>query len=211
MQAMVPHALAVCLVAAARAQEPAPPAAPAPSPWELSANVFYSDPPGSDDRTTAVLTADRGALHLEGRYNYEDLDTAALFIGWTFSVGSDAVSADLTPMLGGVLGDTDGIAPGLELDLGWKRLAWYLESEYLFDLDDSDDNFFYSWSTLTWGFTDWLRAGLVTERSKLVETDYEVQYGLALELAFKRLGLALYAYDLGTDDSYAVAALSAGS
>ena len=110
-------------------------------------------------------------------------------------------------MLGVVAGDTDGIAPALELDLAWRRLAWYTEAEYLFDLDDRDDDFFYSWSTLTYGVTDWLSAGLVTERSKLVDTDYSLQRGLALELTRASLGFSLYAYNIGSDDFYAVVAL----
>jgi hypothetical protein len=111
-------------------------------------------------------------------------------------------------MLGAVAGDTDGIAPGLELDVGWKRLAWYSESEYLFDLDDRDDDFYYAWSTLTYGITERFAAGLVAERSKLVDTDFSVQRGLALEFTGARLGFSLYAYNLGSDDSYAVVALA---
>jgi len=177
-----------------------------PEVWEFSGSVFYSDPPGSEDRLTTILYADRGSLHLEGRYNYEDLQTASVFAGWTFTHEGE-LAADVTPMLGGVFGETEGIAPGLELDLGWRRLAWYAEMEYLFDLEDRDDDFFYSWSTLTYGLTDWLSAGLVTERSKLVDTDWSLQRGLALEVTRANLGFSLYAYNLGTDDSYAVVAL----
>jgi hypothetical protein len=175
--------------------------------WEISGNVFYSDPPGSEDRLTPILYADRGALHFEARYNYEDLETASLWAGWKFDLGDEEAELDftLTPMLGAVFGETDGVAPGLELDLAWKRFAWYGESEYLIDADDADDNFFYSWSTLTYGVTDWLNAGVVIERSKLVDTDFDVQRGLALEFAFERFGCALYAYNIGSsDDSYAV-------
>ena len=175
--------------------------------WELSGTVIWSDPPGSEDRLTPIVYADKDELHLELRYNYEDLETAALFAGWTIEAGEE-VTAAFTPMLGAVVGDTDGIAPGLELDLGWRRLAWYTEAEYLFDLDDRDDDFFYAWSTLTWGFTDWLSAGLVTERSKLVDTDLSVQRGLALELAHGSLGFSVYAYNLDdSDDFYAAVAL----
>ena len=174
--------------------------------WEVSGSVLYSDPPGSEDRLTPILYADRGALHLEARYNYEDLETLAVFAGWTVAFEGE-LEAAFTPMLGAVGGDTDGIAPGLEFDLGWRRLSWYAESEYLFDLDDRDDDFFYSWSTLTYGLTDWLDAGLVTERSKLVDTDFSLQHGLALEFTHASLGLSLYAYNLGSDDSYGVVAL----
>ena len=174
--------------------------------WEFSGSVFYSDPPGSEDRLTPIIYADRGPLHLELRYNYEDLETASLFAGWTFE-GGEELEAAVTPMLGFVAGQTDGIAPGLEFDLGWQRLAWYAENEYLFDFEDSDDDFFYSWSTLTYALTDWIAAGLVTERSQLVDTDWSLQRGLALEFTGDGLGFSLYAYNLGSDDSYAVVAL----
>src|SRR4030095_2034127 len=132
---------------------------------KISAGVFYAAPPGSEHRLTPIVYADRGALHLEARYNYEDLETASLFAGWTFEpdLGQEAGrAAALTPMLGAVAGQTDGIAPGLELDVGWRRIAWYAEMEYLFDAHDRDDDFFYEWSTLMYGFTDWLSAGIVT-------------------------------------------------
>ena len=183
-----------------------PDVAPATSPWEFSGSLFVSDPPGSEARTTAILYGDRGPLHLELRYNYEDLDTGSVFGGWTFA-GGEALEYAVTPMLGLVGGETEGVAPGLELDLAWRRFAWYSESEYLLDTEDSSDDFFYSWSTLTYGFTDWLAAGAVSERSKLVETDFEVQWGLALELQFQRLGVAMYSYNLGTNDAYTVVSL----
>jgi hypothetical protein len=174
--------------------------------WELSGTVLYSDPPGSEDRLIPIVYADRGALHLELRYGYEDRETASFFVGRAFELG-DEVAATVIPMIGAVAGDTDGIAPGLELDVAWQRVSWYAESEYLFDLDDRDDDFFYSWSTLTYGFAEWLDAGVVIERSKLVDTDWSVQRGLALEVARGSLGLSLYAFNLGSDDSYAVVAL----
>jgi len=200
----------VLLAAAMAAQEAVPTPANVdarlaePEVWELSGTLLYSDPPGSEDRLTPILYADRGALHLELRYNYEDLETTAFFAGWSFETENELELA-FTPMLGAVAGNTDGIAPALELDLGWRRLAWYAEMEYLFDLEDRDDDF-YSWSTLTYGLTDWLAAGVVTERSKLVDTGLSVQRGLALELTHANLGFSLYAYNLGSDDSYAVVA-----
>jgi len=170
--------------------------------WELSGTVLYSDPPGSEDRLTPILYANRGQLHLEARYNYEDLETGSVWVGWNCESGEE-LTTTVTPMFGVVAGETDGIAPGLELDMGWKGFSWYAEAEYLIGLDDRDDDFFYMWSTLTYGFTDWLDAGLVTERTKLVDTDYSVQRGLALQLHKGGVGLSLYAYNIGTDDSYA--------
>jgi hypothetical protein len=174
--------------------------------WEVSGTAIYSDPPGSEDRLTLIGYADKGSLHLEARYNYEDLETFSLFVGWNFETGEE-LEASFTPMFGVVGGETDGVAPGLEVELGWKRLAWYAEMEYLFDLDDSDDNYFYSWSTLTYGLTEEFRAGLVAERTKIVDTDMSVQFGLALEYDHAPIGVSLYAYNVGSDDdSYAAVA-----
>lgn len=176
------------------------------APWEFSGSTYFVDPPGSEGHLAAILYGQRGPLHLELRFNYEDLDTLSFFTGWTF-VGGEELTWAVTPMLGFVGGDTDGVAPGLELDLAWRRFDLYSEAEYLFDADDSDDDFFYSWSTLTYGVTDWLAAGLVAERSKLVDSDFELQHGLALELALKRIEVGVYSYNLGTNDAYTVLSL----
>lgn len=211
MRAGLPVLAAVILLAAAAAgQEPAaepgattvePPAA-----WEFSGAVFYSNPPGSDGRFTPLIYADRGPLHLELRHNYEDLDTTSVFAGWTFESG-EAVEFAVTPMLGAVAGDTDGVAPAVEFDLGWRDFAWYTEAEYLFDGNDSDDDYFYSWSSLTYAFSERLSAGFVTERTKIVETDYEYQRGLALSFAIAGLNFSVYAYNFTSDDFYAVVAM----
>jgi hypothetical protein len=113
-------------------------------------------------------------------------------------------------MLGVVGGDTDGIAPGVEINVAWRRLAFYSEAEYLFDAHDSGDDFFYSWSTLMYGVTDSIDVGVVAERSKTVDTGLSVQRGLALGFAFRNVDVSIYAYNLDSDDFYAVVALGVG-
>lgn len=201
---------AACLArdsSATPVEDPALAQVPEAPTWEFAGSIYYSRPPGEvSDRLTPILYADRGPLHLEARYNYEDLETGSIFAGYSFPIEGE-VSGGVTPMLGGVFGQTGGVAPGVEASLDWKRLAWYVEAEYLFDAHDRGDDFFYSWSTLTYGITDSLRAGLVMERSKLVDTGWDVNPGLAVELKVKNLGFSVYAYDIGTDDFYAVVAV----
>lgn len=202
----MPAFVALTAVAPVSMQEPSaaqqPP--PAPDAWAFQASAYYSNPPNSEDRLIGIIYADRGPLHLEFRYNYEDLDTAALFTGWKIPVQGNEISGTLTPMAGIVFGATDGIAPGLEADLDWDRLNFYTEDEYLFDFGDSSDNFFYSWSTLTWGFTEQLRAGVVAERNRVVNTGLTIQRGLIFQYAFQQTALSLYTYNIGTSDSYTV-------
>ena len=76
-----------------------------------------------------VLTADRRSLHIEARYNYEDLETGSLCLGRNFSFGTN-VTLELTPMIGGVFGSSTGVAPGYLLSLAYRRLSLESEGEY---------------------------------------------------------------------------------
>ena len=82
--------------------------------WEFNASVFGYFPPEDTDYGQPTVMADRGALHLETRYNYEGIDTGSAWVGWNVGVG-DALRLDATLMAGGVFGKTKGVAPGYEL------------------------------------------------------------------------------------------------
>ena len=171
--------------------------------WEISGNAYYSDPPNSAARTTAIVYADRGPLHLEARYGYEDSNTGSIWAGWNLAFAGQ-VHAEVTPMVGVVVGETEGIAPGVELNLGWKRLTLYTEAEYLFDLEDSNDNFLYSWSTLTYQISNRWNAGLVSERMREVHTEFDIQRGFTVGFHSKNVVVSVYAYNLDSDDFYSV-------
>ncbi len=115
--------------------------------WEFNASVFGYFPPEDTDYGQPTVMADRGALHLETRYNYEGIDTGSAWVGWNVGVG-DALRLDATLMAGGVFGKTKGVAPGYELTVSWGSFELYSEGEYVFDVEDSDNNFFYNWAQL---------------------------------------------------------------
>src|SRR6185295_12968670 len=96
--------------------------------------------PDDHDYVSPIVLIDHGHLHLEARYNYEDLDTASAFIGYNFSFGQE-LTLDITPKIGLVAGRTEGIAPGYHATLAWKRLDLYVDGEYLFDTEDQSDNY----------------------------------------------------------------------
>ncbi len=103
-------------------------------------------------------------------------------------------------MLGGVFGDTRGIAPGYKGSLGWWKLELYSEGEYVVDVGDSSGNFFYNWSELTLSPVKWGRFGLVTQRTRAYQTDREIQRGLLLGVSYKHVDLATYLFNL--DESH---------
>lgn len=162
--------------------------------WSFSASMFTYLVPDSRDYVQPTFTADRDWLHLEARYNYEGLDTGSAWIGYNFSAG-DKLALEFTPMLGGVFGDTRGVAPGYKASLSWWKLELYTEGEYVFDTGDSSNDFFYNWSELSLAPVEWLRFGGALQRTKLYQTDVDVQRGFLLGCSFKRVSLTGYMFN----------------
>jgi len=166
--------------------------------WEFSASAYTYFLPEEDDYLQPTVTADRGWLHLEARYNYEALGTGSAWLGFNFA-GGKRVEWAFTPMIGGVFGDTDGIAPGYKGSLGWRKLELYSEGEYVFDAEGSANNFFYNWSELTYAPTDWFRFGIVGQRTRAYQAERDIQRGLLVAFTYKRLDVAGYLFN--PDDS----------
>jgi len=170
--------------------------AASPNAWSFYASGYAYFVPDDRDYVSPVFTADRGWLHLEARYNYEDLETGAIFLGWNFSAG-EQLFLEAIPMLGAVFGNTAGFAPAYRFTLGYGWLELYSEGEYLFDVDDAAENFFYNWSELSYALADWVRAGLVAQRTRAYETDLDVQRGLLAGFSSRKVDFTVYLFNLG--------------
>lgn len=218
-QAITIFGTALLLSQAASAQEP-PTTTASASPsvaaeeteetgWEISLSAYTYIVPDDREYVQPTITLDRGWLHLEGRYNYEALDTGSLWFGYNLG-GGDDFWWEFTPMIGGVFGETTGIAPGYKGSLGWWKFELYTEGEYVFDTNNTSDNFFYSWSELSIAPWDWLRVGLVGQRTRLYESDREYSGGLLLGVTIKRLDLTTYVFDLDENEPLVVIGLGFG-
>jgi hypothetical protein len=161
------------------------------------------------DYVSPIFTADRDRLHLEARYNYEGLETGSLFLGWNFGAGEE-IAVEVTPMVGAVFGDTDGVAPGYRLALSYRAFEFYSEGEYLFDAGDSSENFFYSWSELGYAPTDWSRVGLAGQRTRAYETEVDFQRGLLAGFTYRNVDCTAYLFNLGWSAPTVVIAAGVG-
>lgn len=174
--------------------------------WSHELNTgFYFIP--DDFFVLPVYQANNGWLHLEARYNYEDRKTFSAWFGYNFSGGSK-FRYTITPMAGGIAGNTCGIAPGLELTFDFCGFELYSESEYVFDLQGKEGDFYYNWTDFSWSPLEWLWFGLSIQRTKLYETDLDIQRGLLLGGGYRWFGLSGYLYNLGFDDPYFILVLS---
>jgi hypothetical protein len=201
--------LSVAIAADARAQPGPGGAAQTTTPgaaWSLRASAAAYALPDDDDYIQPTVAADHGALHLEGRYNYEDRRSVSGFVGWNLQFGNTVTFA-LTPMFGAVAGDTNGIIPGVELDLAWRRLELSFEGEYVIDTDSRSDRFLYSWSEGSLWITDSLRTGVVTQRTRVYKTPRDIQRGLLVGATLSKLELAVYLFNPGSDDHFLVASI----
>jgi hypothetical protein len=175
--------------------------------WSFNADLnLYFIP--DDFFVLPVFKADHDWIHLEGRYNYEDRETFSAWFGYNFS-GGKKLEYTITPMVGGVVGLTDGVAAGLEFTLSLGRFELYSESEYLFDVNANENNFYYNWSDLTYAPTDWLWVGISGQRTRLYETELDIERGLIAGGGWKNYELTSYFYNIGSDDPFVLLTFSA--
>lgn len=167
-----------------------------PDSWSFSATVDGYVVPHAEFYLSPTFAADRGWLHIEVRYNYEDQRTGSVWGGYNFSFGQK-LRLDITPMIGGVFGDTTGIAPGFELSLSYHKITLSSNGEYVFDTRNRNESFFYSWPELTYSPMDWFRVGLVAQRTKAYQTNLDVQRGFLIGISRKKLNLTTYILNPG--------------
>ena len=194
-----------------RAQVAEPAGSPAPdadqdSRWSLSAAVSGYIVPHGESYVSPSFTADRDWLHLEARYNYENLRTGSLWAGYNFTL-SDKLELTLTPMVGGVFGQTTAVAPGYLGTLNYKGLSLYSQGEFVIDAHERSDTFFYTWSELSYAPKKWFRAGIAVQRTKVYQTGLDVQRGFLAGLTFEKLDFTTYVFNLGWTDPTVVISL----
>jgi len=176
------------------------------SEWEygVETDLYFTDP----FVFLPIFTADKGKLHLEARYNYEDLKTVSAWVGYNIS-GGEEFEYLITPMVGGAAGRTNGIATGLEFTFGLIGFELYSESEYLFDFESKENNFFYNWTDFTYSPLDWLWFGISGQLTKVYETELETDRGLLLGVAHQNFEFTGYYYNAFTENDFFMLALTA--
>jgi hypothetical protein len=191
-----PVCFALLLPAAATAEE---------KDWSVSASIAVYAIQNAPDYLQPTLAVDSGRLHLEARYNYEDYDTGSLFLGWNFRTAGTNPGVRIAPIAGVVLGQTNGIAPGVLIDLTLGPLDFHSESEFVATFSSS--SFFYSWSELG-ARLGVVRAGLSVQRTKVVSTPGVVAVGPFLGVSFWKADATLYFFDPFSSDRFLVGNLA---
>jgi hypothetical protein len=181
----------------------APPDKPS---WEFALTAYPTDVRGGDNYTSGIAVADRGPLHLEARYNYESVGARSAFIGWTFS-GGEAITWEVTPLLGGAWGSLHAFVPAVEASVSWRQFDFYVEAEAVRDQREQDDSYFYAWSELGYRPVEWLRFGLVAQRTRAYGGERDIQRGPFAQLTWRRVTVGAFWFNPGSKDQVFVASL----
>jgi hypothetical protein len=168
---------------------------PATKQWEFTLMTDGYIIPDQQSFVNPNFTADHRWLHLEARYNSEDFRTGSAWIGYNFAAGKNLV-LNVTPMIGGVFGRTNGVAPGCEASLTYKKLQASISNEYVFATGNSS-SFYYNWPQVTYSPVDWLQLGLVAQRTKTYKTSLDTQPGFLVGVSHKKMEVTSYVFDLG--------------
>ncbi len=177
------------------------PTAAAPE-WEYNLTVDGYVIPDGTSYVDPVFTADHNWLHLEARYNYENLRTGSLWAGYNFSRGDvdhgGKWELDVTPIIGGVFGRTNGIAPGLEISLKYKnKIEASITNEYVFDTTSKSGNFYYAWPQLTYSPKEWLQVGLVAQHTVAYQDGVNIQRGFLVGFSRGHWEYTTYVFNPG--------------
>ena len=184
-------------------------ASPAANPsWEFAITAYPTVVRGGENYTSAIAVADRGPLHLEARYNYESVGARSAFVGWTFA-GGEAITWELTPLLGGAWGTTQAFVPALEASVAWKQLDFYIEAEYVRDSHQRTDSYCYSWSELGVRPAEWLRVGIAGQRTRTYSNERDIQRGPFAQVTWGPVTIGGYWFNPGSNDQVFVGMISA--
>jgi hypothetical protein len=160
------------------------------------------------DFGVGVATLDHGQLHFEARYNYEARNAGSAFVGWKFA-GGDTVSFEVTPIVGALFGAARGVIPGVEASVAWGPFDAYIEAEYVDDRAQDGGSYYYAWSEVAWKPVEWLRVGLVGQRTHTVDTGRDLQRGAFAQASVKQLTFGIYAFNPDSAARYIIASVGA--
>lgn len=174
--------------------------------WSGSAVGYWNMPRGDSSYLTGIFGVNRGPLHLEARANYEARHAWSAFVGWNLS-GGESLSYTITPILGFVTGSVHGPIAGFESSLAFRKFDYYIEVEYLHEPSGEESSYVYAWSELGYRPIEWLRLGLVAQRTRAYGGSRDYQGGGFVQLTYGKATAGFYWFNPGSTTQIAIVSL----
>ncbi len=95
---------------------------------------------------------------------------------------------------------------GIEASVAVSKFDYYIEAEYL-DARGEEPGYLYAWSELGFRPVEWLRLGLVAQRTRIYGGDREFQRGGFFQVTVRRFTAGFYWFNPGSTDQVAILSL----
>lgn len=138
-------------------------------------------------------------FYFESRYNYDDLHSFSLYFGRAFSLSKKA-TAEMTPMIGGVVGRTKGISPALNFYYENNKFSSTTQSQYTIVMPDGNSSFFYDWTNVCYTVYKNVGVGGSIQFTIPKTGSATATYGPLLNIRIKDFLLEGYAYNFWKED-----------
>lgn len=145
--------------------------------------------------------------YAEARYNYDELNTFSLYAGRTFS-GERAITYSITPMLGGMAGASRGGSIGLNTEFDYRGFNFSSQSQYCVSADSRANNYFFSWSELSYQPLKWLYGGVSLQNTHLYQDGPLNEPGFLIAFTYKQLTFPCYSFNTFDTERYFIVGLN---
>jgi hypothetical protein len=133
-------------------------------------------------------------VYTEMRYNYEELETASVYLGKSFSKDGE-LSYDITPMIGMVFGNFNGGSIAVNTEAAYKKAFISMQTQYTVSSDAKENNFIFNWTELAYQPLQWFYTGVSMQQTKMYKTSFKSEYGILIGLVVKKFTIPVYIFN----------------
>ena len=131
--------------------------------------------------------------YTEFRYNWEALNTASLHFGRQINFRKFS-QIKITPIAGVLYGNFNGGSAGAIVELEMGRFLFLSEPQYVFAFGEKENNFFYSWSELSYELFSSIYAGLALQQTKSFSIPNVLEPGVMAGFTIKNFDIPVYCF-----------------
>ncbi len=99
--------------------------------------------------------------------------------------------------------------PGFVASVAWKRFDFYIEGEYVRDNGEHTDSYFYAWSEVGFKAAEWLRVGIVGQRTRAYGGERDIQRGPFAQVTWGPVTIGGFWFNPGSKDQVFVGSIGA--
>lgn len=145
--------------------------------------------------------------YMEGRYNYEALNTMSVYAGKTFEKKS-VVSYAASPIVGAVIGKFNGGSVGLNSEADYKKYSFSSQLQYTFSMQSKTENFIYSWSDFSYQPLSNFFTGFSLQQTNIYKEQCKWEKGVFVKALFNKWTIPVYVFSPQSKERFFVLGLS---